>query len=223
VDSIELAGIGMTSQRTRERLVKRLHEQGVTNSDVLEVMRTTPRHIFIDEALSHRAYEDSSLPIGFSQTISRPYIVARMSELIVSRGPRENVLEVGTGSGYQTAVLARLVGHVNSVERIRPLQDKARKRLSLLKLRNVNLRHSDGCMGWKEKAPFDAILSAAAPEDVPEELLEQLSIGGILVIPVGEQEKQQKLHLITRTSDGFDTEIIEDVYFVPLRSGVRTY
>ncbi len=221
MDSIELAGIGMTSQRTRERLVKRLQEQGIENQDVLDIIRSTPRHIFIDEALAHRAYEDSSLPIGFNQTISRPYIVARMTELLLSKGALSNVLEVGTGSGYQTAVLAQLVGQVSSIERIRPLQDKARKRLALLKLRNVNLRHSDGGMGWKEKAPFDAILSAAAPSEVPEELLEQLAIGGILAIPVGEQEQQQKLHFITRTEDGYETDIIEDVYFVPLRSGVR--
>ena len=148
----------MTSQRTRDRLIERLTEQGITDKAVLNVIRGTPRHIFLDEALSHRAYEDSSLPIGFQQTLSQPYIVARMTELLLANGPRTRVLEVGTGSGYQTAILAQMVERVFSVERIRPLQEKARQRLRQLGLHNVHLRHADGGMGWKDRGPFDAIL-----------------------------------------------------------------
>lgn len=219
MNSIELAGIGMTSQRTRERLIKRLQEQGITDPNVIEVMRNTPRHIFVDEALSHRAYEDVALPIGYNQTISQPYIVALMTQLLLEDGPKERVLEIGTGSGYQTAVLAQLVGSVFSVERIKILQEKARTRMQKLKLRNVSFRYCDGGMGWPDKAPFDAILSAAAPAEVPHELLEQLAIGGTLVMPVGEQ--QQKLVVIKRTEDGYEEQKVEDVCFVPLRSGVR--
>lgn len=219
MDTATLAGIGMTSQRTRERLTARLQAQGITDIRVLEVIRSTPRHIFIDEALSHRAYEDTALPIGFNQTISRPYIVARMTELLLQDGPKRQVLEVGTGSGYQTAVLSPLVGQVFSIERIKGLQDKARKRLQTLKLRNVHLRHSDGTMGWPDKAPFDGILAAAAPAEIPPELLQQLALGGTLVIPVG--EAKQTLHVIRRTADGFEREIIEDVNFVPFRTGLR--
>ena len=185
----------MTSQRTRDRLIERLSERGITDNTVLNVIRGTPRHIFLDEALSHRAYEDSSLPIGFQQTLSQPYIVARMTELLLANGPRERVLEVGTGSGYQTAILAQLVGRVFSVERIRPLQEKARQRLRQLGLTNVQLRHADGGMGWKDRGPFDAILSAAAPAEVPQELLAQLAMGGRLVIPIGPQGKQQALYV----------------------------
>lgn len=210
----------MTSQRTRDRLIERLREQGITNQRVLDTMRATPRHIFLDEALSHRAYEDSALPIGFQQTLSQPYIVARMTELLLAGGPRERVLEVGTGSGYQTAILAQCVGRVFSVERIRPLQEKARKRLRHLSLHNVHLRHADGGMGWPERGPFDAILSAAAPEVVPPELLEQLAVGGRLVIPVGEQGKPQSLYVYDRREDGIEEQCIEPVLFVPLLSGV---
>ncbi len=210
----------MTSQRTRDRLIERLRAQGITDQLVLDTMRATPRHIFLDEALSHRAYEDSALPIGFQQTLSQPYIVARMTELLLAGGPRERVLEVGTGSGYQTAILAQLVGRVFSVERIRPLQEKARQRLRQLGLHNVHLRHADGGMGWAERGPFDAILSAAAPEVVPSELLAQLAIGGRLVIPVGGQGKPQSLYVYDRNEDGIVEQCIEPVLFVPMLSGV---
>jgi protein-L-isoaspartate(D-aspartate) O-methyltransferase len=210
----------MTSQRTRDRLIERLRAQGISNQKVLDTIRATPRHIFLDEALAHRAYEDSSLPIGFQQTLSQPYIVARMTELLLANGPRERVLEVGTGSGYQTAILAQHVGRVFSVERIRPLQEKARKRLRHLGLHNVHLRHADGGMGWPERGPFDAILSAAAPEVVPAQLLEQLAVGGRLVIPVGEQGKPQSLYVYDRHEDGIEEQCIEPVLFVPLVGGV---
>jgi protein-L-isoaspartate(D-aspartate) O-methyltransferase len=160
-------GIGMTSQRTRERLLERLYEEGLSNPHVLEAIRRTPRHLFVDEALAHRAYEDTALPIGHNQTISQPYIVGRMTELLLAGGPLDKVLEIGTGSGYQTAILARLVGEVYSVERIRPLQQKARQRLRQLKLRNVHMNHADGGMGWAERGPYDGILATAAPERIP--------------------------------------------------------
>lgn len=210
----------MTSQRTRDRLIERLTEQGITDKAVLNVIRGTPRHIFLDEALSHRAYEDSSLPIGFQQTLSQPYIVARMTELLLGLGPRARVLEVGTGSGYQTAILAQMVERVFSVERIRPLQEKARQRLRQLGLHNVHLRHADGGMGWKDRGPFDAILSAAAPEVVPAELLEQLAIGGRLVIPVGPVGKQQSLYVYDKTETGIEEQLIEPVLFVPMVAGI---
>lgn len=215
---MDLQGIGMTSRRTRDRLAQRLRDQGVISEEVLNVVRDTPRHIFIDEALSHRAYEDTALPIGYNQTISQPYIVARMTELLLEGETLNKVLEVGTGSGYQTAVLAQLVDQVFSVERIRPLQERARKRLQRLKLHNVMLRHTDGGMGWPEKAPFDGILVTAAPREIPHELLEQLAVGGRLVIPVGHDE--QILKRITRVAeDKYETETLEAVRFVPLLSG----
>lgn len=217
MNGINLAGIGMTSMRTRERLIKRLRDKGIADNRVLEVIRSTPRHIFLDEALAHRAYEDSSLPIGYNQTLSQPYIVARMTELLLDGGKLDKVLEVGSGSGYQTCVLAQLVGQVYSVERIKPLQDKARQRLRLINLRNVQWLHADGGFGWPEAGPFDGILSAAAPEEVPVELLEQLAPGGRLVIPVGGAE--QNLHLFTRTEQGFDEQLVEPVNFVPLLRG----
>lgn len=221
MSSLIFEGIGMTSQRTRERLIQRLTEQGVTNIRVLDVIRNTPRHIFLDEALSHRAYEDTALPIGYGQTLSQPYIVARMTEILLgaSGGKLEKVLEVGTGSGYQTTILAQLVGQVFSVERIKPLQDKARDRLRQLGLRNVQLKHADGGFGWPEVGPYDGILSTAAPRAVPEELLAQLAPNGVLVIPVGGQE--QELHLIMRDGDTekFVTQKLEPVKFVPLLSG----
>lgn len=211
----------MTSQRTRERLIQRLMDQGVSDFRVLDVIRNTPRHLFLDEALSHRAYEDSALPIGFGQTLSQPYIVARMTEILLAAagGKLTRVLEVGTGSGYQTAVLAQLAEQVYSVERIKPLQDRARIRLRELGLRNVLLSHADGGFGWPEKAPFDAILSTAAPQYIPEELKKQLAPGGVLVIPVGGE--QQTLQLVMRDgdSDDFVTQQLEPVRFVPLLSG----
>ena len=217
VNSVDLNGIGMTSQRTRERLVQRLVDQGISNRAVLDVLRTTPRHMFLDEAMAHRAYEDTSLPIGYQQTLSQPYIVARMTELLLAAGPLERVLEIGTGSGYQTTILAQLVERVYSVERIKPLQAKARQRLRRLKLHNVHTRHADGGMGWAEKGPFDGIITTAAPESIPEELLQQLAPGGRLVIPVGGET--QHLQVVTRTPGGFQTEIVEAVRFVPLRPG----
>jgi len=215
-----MQGVGMTSLRTRERLIQRLTEQGVSNTEVLDVIRNTPRHIFLDEALAHRAYEDSSLPIGFGQTLSQPYIVGRMTEILLgAAGSLNRVLEVGTGSGYQTSILAQLVKQLYSVERIKPLQDKARKRLRELGLRNVEYSHADGGFGWPNQAPFDAILSAAAPATVPEELLNQLGPDGVLVIPVGVEE--QHLHMIVRMGDTeeFMTQVLEPVKFVPLLSG----
>jgi protein-L-isoaspartate(D-aspartate) O-methyltransferase len=207
----------MTSQRTRERLIQRLVDQGIDDHRVLDVIRTTPRHLFLDEAMAHRAYEDVALPIGFQQTLSQPYIVARMTELLLEGRNPERVLEIGTGSGYQTAVLAQLVSEVYSVERIKPLQQKARQRMRQLKLRNVHMNHADGGMGWPEKGPFDGILAAAAPERLPEELLRQLAPGGRLVIPVGGEV--QHLQIVDRTHEGFETTIVEEVRFVPLRPG----
>lgn len=223
MNSLSLQGVGMTSQRTRERLIARLREQGIDDLRVLSVMGSTPRHLFLDEALSHRAYEDSSLPIGHGQTLSQPYIVARMTEVLLTRGnqPLEHVLEIGTGSGYQTAVLAQLVKTVYSVERIKPLQDLARSRLRQLELRNVNLKHSDGGFGWPEKGLYDGIISTAAPQQVPEELLQQLAPDGVLVIPVGDTE--QHLLCIQRDGDSqqFSQESLEPVRFVPLLSGLK--
>ena len=217
-----LQGVGMTSQRTRERLIQRLQSEGITNSAVLDAIRNVPRHLFVDEALSHRAYEDTSLPIGFSQTISQPYVVARMTELLLSRGVPNRVLEIGTGCGYQAAVLSQLVPRIFSVERIQPLLEKARKRFRSLGYNNIHSQHADGSFGWAEKGPYDAILSAAAPYSVPQELLEQLAPNGVLVIPVGGDEVQE-LQLIYREgqTNKFDVVSTEDVRFVPLLSGVR--
>jgi protein-L-isoaspartate(D-aspartate) O-methyltransferase len=211
-------GIGMTSMRTRERLVERLRSRGISDDAVLQTMRQTPRHLFVDEALAHRAYEDTALPIGFSQTLSQPYIVARMTELLLAGGPLRKVLEVGTGSGYQTAILAQLVEHVYSVERIKPLQQKAKKRLSQLKLYNAIFKNSDGGLGWSREGPFDGILSAAAPATIPPELLQQLAPGGRLVMPVGDAG-QQELVMVIRTGDNYECEVIEAVNFVPFLTG----
>jgi len=217
VNRVDLNGIGMTSQRTRQRLIQRLVDQGISDPAVLDVLRTTPRHLFLDEAMAHRAYEDVALPIGFQQTLSQPYVVARMTELLLAAGSRSRVLEIGTGSGYQTAILAQLVDEVYSVERIKPLQQKARQRLRQLKLRNVHMSHADGGMGWEEGGQFDGILVTAAPERIPEDLLLQLAPGGRMVIPVGSDV--QHLQVVTRTHEGYETEIVEGVFFVPLRSG----
>ncbi len=218
LNDIRLQGIGMTSQRTRDRLIARLREQHISDDRVLEVIRDTPRHIFIDEALSHRAYEDTALPIGFNQTISQPYIVARMTEILLAAGPLKTVLEVGTGSGYQTAVLSPLVDRVFSVERIKPLQAKARERFRQMGLKNISLQHTDGGMGWPSQAPFDGIIVTAAPEVIPEELLQQLKVGGRLVIPVGQD--QQTLKLIVRCSEEeYESTTLERVKFVPLLAG----
>lgn len=215
-----IEGIGMTSRRTRERMLARLKEQGVTHPGVLKAMLETPRHLFVEEALASRAYEDTALPIGFNQTISQPYIVARMTELLLERGPVDKVLEVGTGSGYQTAILAQLVKRVHSVERIYPLQQRARRCLQDLNLRNFRLKHSDGGWGWEEYAPYDAILAAAAPSEIPESLLAQMARRSVMVIPVG-QGSTQILKRVTRTETGFVVEDIEPVNFVPFLPGVR--
>ena len=212
-------GIGMTSRRTRERMISRLREQGIRNSQVLKVMAETPRHIFVDGALESRAYEDTALPIGHNQTISQPYIVAKMTELLLEKGTLGTVLEIGTGCGYQTAILAQLAEQVYSVERIAPLMKKARDTLWELNLKTVGFKHSDGGWGWPEHAPYHAILVAAAPAEIPEALLEQMAVGGIMVIPVG-REGGQSLQRITRNEDGFEVEVIEAVTFVPFLSGV---
>ena len=221
MNSIDFAGIGMTSQRTRERLIKRLEEQGISNQAGLDVIKRTPRHLFLDEALAHRAYEDTALPIGFSQTLSQPYIVARMTEILLGAGPMRRVLEIGTGSGYQTTVLAQLVDNVYSVERIEPLLKKAQQRFKTFGLNNVSASLSDGAFGWQQNAPYDGIISTAAPQSIPEHLLRQLAPNGILVIPVG-NGASQSLSVIKRmgASNKYDEEIVERVKFVPLLSGV---
>ena len=221
MDRHDFQGVGMTSQRTRDRLIARLEESGVSDPRVLEVIANTPRHLFLDEALAHRAYEDTALPIGYGQTLSQPYIVARMTELLLASTQNlNNVLEIGTGSGYQTAVLAQFVGRLCSVERIKPLQDKAKTRLRKLALHNVHFQHSDGALGWPDQAPFDGILSAAAPRDVPQALLDQLAPGGVLVIPVGADK--QHLTVVSRDAedDTFHYQRMEAVRFVPLLAGI---
>ena len=217
-DGLMHRGIGMTSERTRERLIQRLREEGIVNQDVLEVIRRTPRHLFVDEALAHRAYEDTALPIGNNQTISQPYMVARMSELLLEDGPLDKVMEIGTGSGYQTAVLSQLVERIFSVERIKVLQDRAKERLLELNLRNVVFRWGDGWEGWPALAPYNGIIVTAVATDVPQALLDQLAPGGRLVIPVGAGEVQQ-LMLIVREEHGFARRVIGNVRFVPLLNG----
>jgi protein-L-isoaspartate(D-aspartate) O-methyltransferase len=221
VNSIELAGVGMTSQRTRERLIQRLIDQGISSQPVLDVIRMTPRHLFLDEALSHKAYEDTALPIGYSQTLSQPYIVARMTEILLSAGPLNKVLEIGTGSGYQTTILSQLVRQVCTVERIEPLLKKAQERFRKLGLQNISAKLSDGSFGWDEHAPYDGIIATAAPQAVPEELLRQMAPDGILVIPVGNGQTQD-LRLLRRVGESreFNEEIVEKVKFVPLLGGL---
>lgn len=211
-------GIGMTSQRTRERLIQRLMDQGITRFEVLEAIRSVPRHLFVDEALAHRSYEDTALPIGYGQTLSQPYVVARMSELALAQGRPKKVLELGSGSGYQTAILASLVDEICAIERIKPLLERARKQLRALRVRNVRLRHGDGLEGWASEAPFDLILGAAAPEHLPTQLLEQLAPGGRLILPVGGE--RQQLMMVTATPEGYVEEVIEEVNFVPMVRGV---
>jgi protein-L-isoaspartate(D-aspartate) O-methyltransferase len=221
LNTIIKQGIGMTSLRTRERLVQRLIDQGIQQVAVLEAMRTTPRHLFIEEALSHRAYEDVSLPIGFNQTISQPYIVARMTEVILAATIEgANILEIGTGCGYQTAILAQLVKRVYSIERISPLLEKTKLRLKEVGISNIQLKCADGNYGWPQHAPFDGIITTAAAEEVPKALLEQLAEGGVIVIPVGNVEKQE-LKVYRKVKGGIIVESLEPVYFVPLLSGVE--
>lgn len=215
----QIAGIGFTSQRTRTRMVNRLRDRGIQNEAVLQVLNTVPRHLFVDEAISTRAYEDVALPIGEGQTISQPFVVARMTEMLLEEGPVSRVLEVGTGSGYQAAVLSRLVDAVFTVERIRTLLDKARLRFRALQYRNIHSRYSDGGWGWAANGPYDGIIVTAAPRVIPEPLLDQLAVGGRMIVPVGDQQAAQTLTVITRTANGLAYRQENDVKFVPFLSG----
>ena len=220
---IRTTGIGMTSQRTRERMLTRLRKQGIKDEVTLAAIGEIPRHIFVDEALATRAYEDVSLPIGYGQTISQPYIVAKMTELLRAGRPLGKVLEIGTGCGYQTAVLSKVAAEVYSVERISPLVMKARKHLRETRMSNIKLKHADGTMGLPDFGPFDGIIVTAAASHIPEDLMQQLAIGGRMVIPVGVEE--QVLHMIERTESDGGTEFIktklEPVKFVPLLGGTN--
>ena len=209
----------MTSQRTRDRLITRLREQGILDERVLEVMAAIPRHLFVDEALAHRAYEDTALPIGFNQTLSQPYTVARMTELALEHGSLGRVLEIGSGSAYQSIVLAQFASEVYAIERIKPLLEKARQRLRALKVRNVRCLHGDGFNGWGEFAPFDVILCAAAPEALPTGLIEQLSPDGFLLAPVG--GSRQNLVRAWLGNEGLEQEIVEAANFVPMVPGLQ--
>ena len=220
MSEFDLQGIGMTSQRTRVRLVERLKQQGIEDTSVLEAMKSLPRHIFVDEALAHRAYEDSALPIGFGQTISQPFVVALMTQALLAGEKVQRVLEIGTGSGYQSAVLAKLVRRVYSVERIKGLIDRAKDRLAALGIRNVLIKYDDGTVGWPQQGPFDAIIVTAAPEQVPQDLLDQLDDGGRLVVPVGNGDVQE-LRVIEKRGDEFVETILEYVRFVPLLRGMQ--
>lgn len=211
------SGIGMTSQRTRLRMIDRLREQGIKDEAVLAAMFAVPRHLFMDEALASRAYDDVSLPINFNQTISQPYIVARMVEILRNGQQLGRVLEIGTGCGYQAAVLAQVAAEVYSMERIAPLYERAKKQLRDLKLRNVTVRYADGCAGLPEAAPFDGIIMAAAAPTLLPALRAQLKVGGRMVLPVGMQE--QFLYLIERDANGFRETRLEPVKFVPLLMG----
>ena len=214
-------GIGMTSKRTRERLVDRLKTEGIQDPRVLEVIAKVPRHIFVEEALARRDYEDTALPIGHGQTISQPYIVARMTEAVISEGACQSVLEIGTGCGYQTAVLAHFFDKVFSLERISALLDGARRRFAELSLRNIRARFTDGGEGWARYAPFDAIVTTAAPEEIPEGLLSQLAIGGRLIIPVGKEGQQVLARIVRESETRYVREDLEKVSFVPMLGGVK--
>jgi protein-L-isoaspartate(D-aspartate) O-methyltransferase len=215
-----LSGIGMTSARTRERLVQRLQEQGIADQRVLDRIRSVPRHLFMDEALASRAYEDTALPIGFGQTISQPFVVAKMTEALLAAGAAPKVLEIGTGCGYQTAVLSPLVAEIYTIERIAPLLGRARRTLRELRIRNVNFRHDDGNIGWPARAPFDGILLTAAPHTVPQALFDQLKPGGCLIAPVG-AEGRQELFRYTKGEGRIDRISLGAVSFVPLVSGLQ--
>jgi len=213
------SGIGMTSQRTRMRMVERLRGQGIRDEIILAAMGEVPRHIFVDEALASRAYEDMSLPLGFGQTISSPYTVARMLELLRSSGTLDKVLEIGTGCGYQAAVLSRLAREVYSVERLAPLLTKARRHLRDARAHNVRVRNADGNLGMPEQAPFDGIIVAAAATHVPQALRDQLATGGKLIIPLTQHGKQS-LHVIEKTAQGYVDRKVEVANFVPLLPGL---
>lgn len=215
----EVSGIGMTSQRTRDRMAERLQAQGIQDRRVLQAMAEVPRHLFMDEAMASRAYEDVALPIGAGQTISQPYIVAKMTELVVSVAGVKKVLEVGTGSGYQAAVLSRLIKNVYTCERIRKLLRTAADRFKRLGYDNLETKYTDGSWGWPDEGPFDAIIVTAAPESVPEALFEQLADGGLLVCPVGPQRGEQNLTVVRRIGDEYQVETKEPVKFVPLIRG----
>jgi protein-L-isoaspartate(D-aspartate) O-methyltransferase len=217
--STRLSGIGMTSQRTRMRMIERLREHGIVDEAVLNVMYEVPRHIFVEEALASRAYEDFALPLGFGQTISQPYIVARMTELLTAGKPLGKVLEIGTGCGYQTAILAKLAVEVYSVERLLPLLAKARKNLRELRISNTRFKHADGHVGIPEGAPFDAILVTAAATHVPDSLKQQLAVNGRMVVPMGVRE--QHLCVIERNARGFTQNKLDAVKFVPMLSGIK--
>ena len=219
MSGFDLQGSGMTSQRTRKRMVERLRQQGIHDEDVLDAISLLPRHIFVDEALAHRAYEDTALPIGFGQTLSQPFVVALMTQTLLER-PVQRVLEIGTGSGYQSAVLAHLIRRVYSVERIKGLIERAEARLKALGKRNVRIKYDDGNLGWPQQGPFDAIIVTAAPERVPAELLAQLEDGGRLVIPVGAGDLQE-LRVIDREGEAFNERTLEYVRFVPLCRGTQ--
>ena len=211
-------GIGMTSARTRDRLVQRLVDQGIRSRDVLEQIRNVPRHLFVDEALASRAYEDTALPIGLGQTISQPYVVARMTEALLADFKGESILEIGTGCGYQTAVLSPLVKKIYSVERIPELLRRTRQRLRDLDIYNVQFRPGDGWEGWPKYAPYDGIIVAAAAPELPEKLLAQLAPGGRLIIPVGPPGRQE-LTMVSRKNDRFEQVSLGAVSFVPLIPG----
>lgn len=209
--------IGGKSSRSGEILAQKLHAEGIVNKDVLQAIARTPRHIFVPEILAHKAYDNTALPIGQGQTISQPYIVAKMTELLLADGVPDSILEIGTGSGYQTSILAQLSPKIFSVERIKSLQWQAKRRLQAMDLHNVSMKHGDGWKGWKSKAPFQAIIVTAAPTSVPQDLLDQLAEGGRLIIPVGEQT--QILKIITRQGEQFKEQQVEAVRFVPLVPG----
>lgn len=215
--NVRVGNIAGKSSRSGELLAQKLHAEGIKDQRVLQAIARSPRHIFLPEILAHKAYDNTALPIGQGQTISQPYIVAKMSELLIADGVPENILEIGTGSGYQTSILAQLTERVYSVERIKSLQWQAKRKLQSIDLHNVSMKHGDGWKGWKSKAPFKAIIVTAAPTEVPQALLEQLADGGRLVIPVGEQ--QQILKVITKQGDEFIEQQIEAVRFVPLVPG----
>ena len=220
INELDIQGVGMTSQRTRDRLMDRLRAKGIKNEDVLRVMSLVPRHLFVDEAMSSRSYEDSSFPIGHGQTISQPYIVARMTELLLESESLENVLEVGTGSAYQAAVLGGLVKNLHTVEVIPELYRQGRDVLYDLGYRNIRTHLGDGSWGWEEAAPYDAIMVTAAPDEIPSALKEQLKVGGRMIIPVGAQKSEQILQVLTRTSESdYSIENHESVLFVPLVGG----